>query len=219
MQTLAVEKREAGSADALRKKGKVPAVFYGPKEESTPIAVDRKTFEKVFRTAGESSVIILEGVGEPKEVLVHDVSRNPVTEAFEHIDFYVIEKGKKLRVDVPLVFTGEAPAVKNLGGTLMKVMHEVEVEAMPKDLPHEITVDVSSLETFDSTIAIKDIPLPAGVVILNEADETVAAVSKPKEEIEEPVATIDMDAIEVEKKGKAETEEGEGDAAATEETA
>lgn len=209
MLTIAVEKRDAGSADALRKAGKIPAVFYGPKEESTPVAVDRKVFEKAFRTAGESSIVTLEGVGEPKDALIHEVTRNPVTEAFEHVDFYVIEKGKKLRVGVPLLFTGEAPAVKSLGGTLMKVMHEVEVEAMPKDLPHELTVDVSSLETFDSIITIKDIPVPAGVTILNEGDETVAAISQPKEEIEEPVATIDMDAIEVEKKGKTEEAEGE----------
>lgn len=219
MLTLTVEKREPGNAESLRKGGKIPAVFYGPKEESTPIAVDRKTFEKVFRSAGESSIITLEGVGEPKDALVHEVTKHPVTDAFEHVDFYVIEKGKKLRVDVPLLFTGEAPAVKNLGGTLMKVLHEVEVEAMPKDLPHELTVDVSSLETFDSQIAIKDIPVPAGVTILNDSEETVASISQPQEEIEEPVAPIDMDAIEVEKKGKDEAAEGEGEAAATEETA
>lgn len=211
MHTLTVEKRTAGSADSLRKKGKIPAVFYGPKEESTPVTLDGKEFVKVFKSAGESSIITLEGIGEPKEVLIHDVSRNPVTEAFEHIDFYVIEKGKKLQVGVPLLFTGESPAVKNLGGTLVKVMYEVEVEAFPKDLPHEITVDVSSLETFDSQITIKDIPVPAGVTILTDAEEVVAAVAQPKEEEEEPVQAIDMDAIEVEKKGKTEEEGGEGE--------
>jgi large subunit ribosomal protein L25 len=209
MQTLTVEKRIAGNADSARTKGKIPAVFYGPKEASTPIAVDAKVFEKVLRTAGESSIITLEGVGEPKEVLIHDVVRHPVTDAFQHIDFYVIEKGKKLRIHVPLLFTGEAPAVKSLGGTLMKVMHEVEVEAFPKDLPHELTVDVSSLETFDSQIAIEQVSVPAGVAILNDPHDIVASVTPPKEEEEEPVAAIDMDAIEVEKKGKTE-EEGEG---------
>lgn len=212
MVTITVEKRDAGSADALRKAGKIPAVFYGPKEESTPVSVDGKEFLRVFKSAGESSIITLEGVGEAKDALVHDVSRDPVSGAIQHIDFYVIEKGKKITVDVPLLFTGEAPAVKNLGGTLIKVMHEVEVEAMPKDLPHEITVDVSSLETFDSQITIHDIRVPAGVTILDDGDEVVAAISKPKEEIEEPIAQIDMDAIEVEKKGKSEEqEEGSGE--------
>lgn len=218
MLTLNAEKREAGSADALREAGKIPAVLYGPKEDATPIAVDRKVFERLFRTAGESSVITLEGVGEAKDVLVHDVSKHPVTDAFQHIDFYVIEKGKKVHVEVPLLFTGEAPAVKSLGGTLVKVMHEVQVEAMPKDLPHELTIDISSLETFDSRITIKDIAVPAGVVILDDPEETVVAISQPKEEeTEEPVAPIDMDAIEVEKRGKEETAdetpEGEGETA------
>jgi hypothetical protein len=78
---------------------------------------------------------------------------------------------------------------------------------MPKELPHEIIVDVSSLETFDSQITINDIRVPAGVTILDSGDEVVAAISQPKEEIEEPVAQIDMDAIEVEKKGKSESQE------------
>jgi large subunit ribosomal protein L25 len=216
MQTLAIKKREPGKLDALRASGSIPAVMYGRKEPSTPIAVDAKVFEKLFRQAGESTVITLEGVGEPKEALIHDVTVDPVTEALRHVDFYVIEKGKKLKLEVPLIFTGESPAVKNLGGTLLKVMHEVEVEAMPADLPRELTVDVSSLETFDGRISIKDIPVPAGVTILDDADETVVSVSQPKEEEEEvPAEAIDMDAIEVEKKGKKEEEEGEAAAEST----
>jgi large subunit ribosomal protein L25 len=207
MDTITIEKRNEGGVDVLRKAGKIPAVFYGPKEESTSISVDEKEFIRVFKSAGESSIITLEGVGESKDALIHDVSRDPVSGEIQHIDFYIIEKGKKITVDVPLLFTGEAPAVKNLGGTLIKVMHEVEVEAMPKELPHEIIVDVSSLETFDSQITINDIRVPAGVTILDSGDEVVAAISQPKEEIEEPVAQIDMDAIEVEKKGKSESQE------------
>ncbi len=212
MTNLTIEQRDAkASLDALRKAGKIPAVFYGPKEEATPIAVDAKEFGKVLKEAGESTVVTLEGVGESKDVMIHDIDHNPVSGAVVHVDFYVIEKGKKVRTHVPLEFIGEAPAVKSLGGTLMKVLHEVEIEAMPKNLPHGIDVDISVLATFADHIAIKDLRVPEGVEILNAPDDTIASVAQPKEEVEEPVAAIDMESIEVEKKGKQE----EGGAEAT----
>lgn len=197
--------------DAVRAEGKIPAVFYGPKETSTPVTIDRKEFEKVWREAGETTVVTLVGLGDEKESLIHQVDFHPVTGLVQHVDFYVVEKGKKVRTHVPLVFIGEAPAVKSLGGTLMKTLHEIEVEALPKDLPHEIEIDISVLETFQSAITINDIPVPAGVEILGNPDDTIAAIAEPTEEEEAPVAAIDMDAIEVEKKGKQEeSTEGEG---------
>ena len=210
MTNLTIEQRDAkASLDALRKAGKIPAVFYGPKEEATPIAVDAKEFGKVLKEAGESTVVTLEGVGESKDVMIHDIDHNQVSGAVVHVDFYVIEKGKKVRTHVPLEFIGEAPAVKSLGGTLMKVLHEVEIEAMPKNLPHGIEVDISVLATFSDHIAIKDLRIPEGVEILNAPDDTIASVAEPKEEVEEPVAAIDMESIEVEKKGKQEEEGAE----------
>lgn len=212
MTTLDITLRDGSvSAEALRASGKVPAVFYGPKEEATPIAFDKLAFDKVFKEAGESTVITLKGLGEDKDTLIHDIDFHPVTGTPVHVDFYVMEKGKKVRTHVPLEFIGEeeAPAIKSLGGTLVKVLHEIEIEAMPKDLPHGIEVDVSILDTFDKHIAIKDIKLPAGVEVVDmDPDDTVASVAEPREEvIDEPVEAIDMDAIEVEKKGKEESPE------------
>lgn len=205
--TLKIEKRDpAVKPDMVRKEGKIPAVLYGPKEPNLPIAINAKAFEKVLREAGETTIVDLEGEGEAKEALIHQVDHHPVSDVVEHVDFYVVEKGKKVNADIPFVFIGEAPAVKSLGGTLMKVMHEVEVEALPKDLPREITVDISSLVTFESQISIKDIAVPSGVTVLAEADEVVAAVAEPKEEEEEAPTTIDMESIEVEQKGKKEEE-------------
>ncbi len=191
----------------LRANGKVPAVMYGPKEEATPITLSRIEFDKVFREAGESTVITLAGLGEEKDVLVQDIAHDPVTGAPLHVDFYAIEKGKKVTVHVPIEFTGEAPVVK-AGGVLTKVIHELEIEAMPKDLPHEIIVDVSTLVDFDSHITVAQVQAPAGVTILNDPEEMVVVAAEAKEEVEEPVAQIDMDSIEVEAKGKKE-EEGE----------
>lgn len=181
----------------------IPAVFYGPKEKSTSVMVDLKTFEAIWKQAGESSIISLEGVGEAKESLIHDVQVHPVSGSPIHVDFYVIERGKKLTVKVPLEFVGESLAVKNLGGTLVKALHELEIEVLPRDLPQYIEVDISVLNDFDSHISVADLSMPEGVTALFEPNESVASVSAPKEEeIEEGSSDIDMESIEVEKKGK-----------------
>lgn len=204
---LTIQKRTE-TADAVRATGNIPAVFYGPKAESTPITVNGPEFIKVWRQAGESSVITLTGLGEDHDALIHDISKDPVKDTVTHVDFYVIEKGKKVQVAVPLEFVGEAPAVKNLSGVLIKVIHELEIEAMPKDLPHSIEVDISSLVDFDAQIKVSDIKLPAGVTAEIDADEVVALVSAPKEETEEAPTTIDMSAIGIsEERGKKEEEE------------
>jgi large subunit ribosomal protein L25 len=179
--------------------------MYGPKEESTPLTLDRIAFEKLFKEAGESSVIVLEGLSAPKEVLVHDVSFDPRRGGVIHVDFYAVEAGKEITVDVPLEFTGEAPAIK-LGGTLTKVLYEVEVTAKPKDLPQHIDVDVSSLDDFEKRILVKDLSVPKGVTVENDPEDVVVLVQAVEEEKEEPVAPVDMAAIEVEEKGKKEEE-------------
>lgn len=204
---LTIQKR-TGDAAAVRATGSIPAVFYGPKAESTPITVNGPEFMKVWRQAGESSVITLTGLGEDHDALIHDISKDPVKDTVTHVDFYVIEKGKKVQVAVPLEFVGESAAVKTLGGALIKVIHELEIEAMPKDLPHAIEVDISSLVDFDAQIKVSDIKLPAGVTAQVDADEVVALVSAPKEEVEEESAPIDMASIGIsEERGKKEEEE------------
>ncbi len=208
MITLSAEARDNKiSPETLRKEGKIPAVFYGPKEKSTPISISTVDFIKVYKKAGESSVIILKEGNNEHEALIHDIDVHPVTGAPRHADFYVIEKGKKVKVNIPLVFEGIAPAVKDKGAILVKVARELEIEASPKDLPHELKVDISSLVDFSSTIHAQDIKLPAGVTLVSGGLEIVASVSEAKEEVEE-VKPIDMSAIEVAKKGK-EAKEGE----------
>ncbi len=215
MLTLTAEKRDLKvEVDTLRKAGKIPAVFYGPKEKSTPITISTKDFIKAFKQAGESSVIVLKEGGNEHETLIYDVDVHPITGAPRHADFYVIEKGKKVKVNVPLTFEGVSPAVKDLGGILVKVLRELSIEASPKDLPHEVKVDISSLVELTSVIHAKDIKLPADVTLIEKADEIVASISEAKEEVEE-VKPIDMASIEVEKKGK-EAKEGEVPAEAAE---
>jgi large subunit ribosomal protein L25 len=215
MLTIQYEKRDMkGKLEALRRDGGMPAVFYGPKEESTSISVKAVDFKKVWKDAGESSIVVLKDAsGAEHEALIHDVDVHPVSGVPRHADFYVIEKGKKLQVGTPLEFVGVAPAVKDGSGSLVKVLHELEIEALPKDLPHDIQVDISSLATVDSQILAKDLVLPAGVTLITSPEDVVAAIAVVREEPEEVVAASIDDIEVVGAKGKEEAE-GEGEAGA-----
>lgn len=205
---LTVEKRASEvKAKALRDKGVLPAVIYGRSEESTPISVDLKTFSKLFKEAGESTVITLKGLGGDKQALIHDVEFDAVSGAPIHADFYAIQKGQKVTVSVPLEFDGVSPAVKDLGGILTKVMHELEITCEPADLPHAIHVDISKLATLDDQIKVSDLKLPKSAEIEIDADEVVAMISVAREEAEEPVA-MDISQIETSvERGKKEEDE------------
>ncbi len=213
MQQLTVEKREktgTGASVVLRDAGKLPGVVYGRTHASTAITVSLSDFEKVWKDAGESSVVTLTGAEGQTEVLINDVDIDPVSGKPRHVDFYAVEKGKKVEVEIPLTFTGIAPAEKELGGIVIKVLHELSVEALPKDLPHEIVVDLSVLKDFESQILVKDIALPSGVTAVAEPEEVVVTVSHATEEPEEPVAAPDLSSIELsEERGKKEEESAE----------
>jgi large subunit ribosomal protein L25 len=199
-----------------RQNGRLPVVAYGRKEASMPLFVDGKSFGKLLAEAGETSVIDLEiAGGESHEVLIHDVALDPVTHTPIHADLYVVEKGKTVEVAIPLSFIGVPPAVKNLGGTLVKVLHEVTIKALPRDLPHELIVPVEKLQEIHSHILVSDILLPEGVTLITGGEEIVASISSPRgEEVEEISATVDLSAIEVEKKGKKEEEATDAEASA-----
>jgi large subunit ribosomal protein L25 len=192
---------------AIRDKGAMPAVVYGPKQEATPIEVSQRDFSKALETAGESTVVQLSVDGTDHNVLIHDIDRDPVTGQARHVDFYAIVKGQKLKVDVPLEFVGEAPAVKELNANLVKALHELEVEADPMNLPKEIIVDVSVLSEFGQQIVAGDLKLPDGVALITDKDEVVATVLEVKEEEVVEVVAPDMAAIGIsEERGKKEEE-------------
>lgn len=213
MLTLVAEKREkfGKKLQNRRKAGKLPVVVYGPKVKSTPLFVSTSDFKKLWQNAGESTIISLEMSGGGHDVLIHDVSFHPVSGEPLHADFYALDTSKPIRVKVPLHFEGVAPAVKNLGGVLVKVLHEVEIEVLPKELPHNLTVDISGLSELESHLSAKEIKLPASAGLITGPEEIVVIVETPKEEeIEE--APVDLSAIEVEKKGKTEEEGASGEA-------
>ena len=207
MQTLTATKRsKAEPLASIRNNGMVPAVVYGALVENTSISVVSTNFTKVFKAAGESNTIVLDIEGKKIDVLIHDVQVDPVKGFPIHVDFLAIDMSKPVEVTIPLVFSGVAPAEKSGLGSLVKVLHEIEIEALPKNLPHEIMVDVSTLLDLSTQIHASDIVLPAGVTLITSADEVVALVAAAREEKEEESAPIDLSAIEVEKRGKKEEE-------------
>lgn len=198
---------------ALRDAGDMPAVFYGLGKATTSISVPLGEFKKVWHKAGESSAVKLSLGTENVDVLIHDVQMDPVSDEPIHADFLVIDMTKKIRVHVPIEFTGISDAVKNGLGSLVKVLHELEVEALPANLPHSLSADISKLATLEDVVLVSDVSLPAGVTVMNNPSDVVASVVAQKEEKEE-VAPVDLSAIEVEKKGKKEEEGVEGEAKA-----
>ena len=192
--------------EEMRKIGELPAVFYGSNKKTTSISISKIDFKKVWEKAGESSTIKISSEDGDVDVLIHEVQADPVTGEPIHVDFLAIDMNKKIEIEVPLEFTGISEAVKSGLGILVKVLHEVEIEALPKDLPHNLIVDISKLETLDSQILVSDIVLPAGVTMITKGNEVVASIAEQKEEKEEIVVPVDLSAIEVEKKGKKEEE-------------
>ncbi|MCE9549302.1 50S ribosomal protein L25 [Candidatus Nomurabacteria bacterium] len=215
MFSIKAKKRDSSvKLDALRKGGEIPAVFYGAGEESTPVSISKIEFKKVWRGAGESSTVKVSMPEKDIDVLIHEVQTDPITDDPIHVDFLAVDMNKKIKVKVELVFEGVSLAVKSGLGNLVKVLHEIEIEALPKDLPHNLVVDISKLATLSDNIVVADIALPAGVVAVTSSTDVVASVVEQKEEKEEVAAPVDLSAIEVEKKGKKEEEGGEAGAEA-----
>lgn len=170
---------------AFRKKGLIPAVVYGGKNTGIPLFLDLKDFKKVFKNAGETTLVRL-FVDETKfkNVLIYDVSKDPVNDEVEHVDFYEVKMDEKIIAKVPLVFVGDAPAVVDLGGVLVKAIQEIQIKALPSNLPHQIEVDISSLHTFDDNILIKDVKFPDNVEVLENFSVSIASVVPPRSEAE-----------------------------------
>lgn len=219
MQTLTVQPREAlgKSADKVRRDGSIPAVVYGPKIGSHAISVKASDFEKLYREVGETTLITLKIEGDDKGdsgiVLIREPKIDPVNRMFTHVDFYQLPLDKPIEISVPVELEGEAPAAKELGGTLVQTIHEIAVKALPQNLIHEITVDVSTLATFEDSITVANLTVPEGIEIIAEPETTVAFVEEMKEEVEEE-AVNEGDAIaDIKTEGEEKREEEAAEAA------
>jgi len=175
-----------GQLRALRESGFIPAVVYGSGASNQNIKVKKHDFTKAFRIAGEFNLIDLSiGGGQETKVIVKDVQRDGLTNDVIHVDFYQVDMTKKIHTEIPLNFVGEAKAVKDLGGTLVKNMDMVEVSCLPGDLVSHIDVDISKLESFDQFIRLHDLALPKGIGLVSTTNEAVVGVVETKVEVEE----------------------------------
>ncbi len=195
-----------------KKAGQIPAVVYGHGVKNVSLQVDYKDFQKVFRQAGESSLVELDidGEKEKRPVLIHEIQIDPVTDEFIHIDFFQTSLKEEVEVKILLVFAGVSPAEKDLGATLVKSISEIEVKALPQNLPHEIKVDISSLKAFGDHILIKDLVLPKDVKVMRGADEIIVSVAQPQNveaELETPIEEKVEEVGKVEKEKKEEVAE------------
>lgn len=187
------------------KEGMLKGVYYGAKEKATPIFIGSIAFTKLYREVGQSAVFNLEGEGKKMQAMVQDLSMDPVQYVPNHVDFYVVEKGEKIDAHIPLEFIGISEAVKTLGGQLVKVMHEISVQADAANLPHSLEVDLSKLNSLDSVIKVGDVKLPTGVNLYKvEEDEIVASIATAVEEDLSAPVEGDISNVEVETKGKKE---------------
>lgn len=178
----------------LRAAGNLPAVLYGYDTQNQPLTLNAREFDKVFREAGSNTLITLqiEG-GKDVNVLVHDVARDPVMDTILHIDLYAVNMKEKVETEVPLKLVGEAPAVRELEGSLVVNRHEVEIAALPSDIPQELELDIGVLATFEDVIRAKDLKLPAGVELLEDLETVLISVAEPRSE-EELKADLETDA-------------------------
>ena len=172
----------------LREKGLVPAELYGHGIKNLHLTLAAKEFQKVFKEAGESTIVNL--VTEDKKtlpVMIHEVKTDSLSGEILNIDFYQIKLTEKIRVYIPIEFIGEAPAVKNFGGILIKTLKEIEVEALPQDLPHRLQADLVSLNEIGKNIALKDLKIGGNVRLFVNPETIIATVVEAKAE-EETVA-------------------------------
>jgi large subunit ribosomal protein L25 len=176
---LNASKREISGKQVkvLRAKGGVPAVVYGHGIASRSLEVNAREFEKVFKLSGESSLIDLAVDGAAVKVLVQEVQYDPTKGTFVHVDFRQVNMKEKMEVEIPLKFVGEAPAVKELGATLVRALDAINVMCLPQDLVHEIEVSLTGLKNVDDAITVGDIKVPNGIEVLNDAGQIVAVIN------------------------------------------
>ena len=205
----------AKKARKIRLEGNLVGVVYGADKDNLHIEVDKSEFIRLYRQAGGNTIVRLEIDGNGEEnVLVHEIDYNPITDEINNIDFLRVKMDEKITAKIPVEFVGQSKAVKDDGGVLITDFDELEVTCLPADLPKVIEVDISTLNTFDDAIYIKDLKISDKVEIEHELDQVIATVVPPRSEEElkalDEEVTEDVGSVEVsEEKAKEEEEKSE----------
>ena len=206
---LKVEKREilGKKVNSLRRQGFLPAELYGHGFSNLHLAVNAKNFEKIYKEAGENTVInvIIDGVAKP--ALIYDIQLHPLSGAIETVDFYEVRMDEEIETAVPLEFVGESAVVKDGLGVFIKTMDEIEIEALPGDIPNKIVVDISKLSAVGDSLYVKDLPVTGKFKFTVGPETVVASIAglAAEEEKVETEITPEQVVVETEEK-KAERE-------------
>ncbi len=201
--TLEAKKRDivGKKVKNLRNQGLIPVVLYGEDIKPVNLSINEKDFTKVFEKAGTSSLVDLKiDEGAPIKTIIHEPQIHPLTDKFTHIDFHKIKMTEKLETEIPVEFTGEAPAVKDLKGNFITNKDHIKIECLPGDLIPKIDVDISVLKTFEDKILVKDLQIPSTIKVLEDVEDVVALVAAPISE-EELKAMEEESAAQTEKAG------------------
>lgn len=168
-----------GAARRMRRQGRIPAVLYG-RRDPVLLSIDAREFSRKFQQISESTIIHLSAGEATYDVLVKDFQVDHIIERLEHIDFYEIERGRILRARVMLHFVGNPVGVRE-GGLQELLVHEVEVESLPRDLPERLDVDIEHLAVGQS-LHVSDLVVPDGVRVLNSPEQVIALIAHKVEE-------------------------------------
>ena len=186
--TLNADKRDlfGKKLNRLRKQGILPGNLFGKDVKSTAVQVKQKDFDRVFKEAGETSVIYISVEGEDKErpVLISNIHFNPVTDTKVHVDFHQVNLKEKVTTNVPVEITGEVELIKLGEAVLNTALNEIEVEALPTDIPESITFDISQFKEIGDHLKVSDAKVPSDVTITTDPDLVVVALSEPQKEEE-----------------------------------
>lgn len=206
--TLKAEERNTlgRKVKKIRREGLLPANIYGKKVKSQALKLNLLEFQKVFKEAGETGLVDLKIGRSTKPVLIHNVQVDPVSDTPIHADFLQVNLKEKVTAQVPVELAGESPAEKQGIGTAVQYLDEIEVEALPNDLPEKFEIDLSKLESVDDVIKIKDLAVDTKkVTIEDDPEQIIVKVEPPKEE--EEVPPVEAEGEEGEEVVKAEGEE------------
>ncbi|MDP4007980.1 MAG: 50S ribosomal protein L25 [Candidatus Peregrinibacteria bacterium] len=187
METIVLEAKvrdKSQKLNHLRKADRLPVTYYGNGVKNLDFDLDYQDFRRAFKAGGQNTVMDLTVDGKPLKVLVHDMQFDPVSDRFIHVDFISVDMNKEVSTSIPLVFVGTSPAVREMGGTLMDSLSEVNVKCLARDLIHEIEVDLSLLVDFHSVVHVSDLKVPSTVEITDDPELAIATVTAPKSEDE-----------------------------------
>ena len=192
---------------ALRRAGMVPGIVYGRRTEPVCVQFDAKELLTVLRTAGRNRLITLTVDGVDNMVLPREIQRDPIRRTIKHIDFYQVSMTEKINADVAVEAKGESEDMKSGSGVLLQEMNTVAIRCLPSDLIERITIDVSNLKVDDS-IYVRDLQFPAGIEVMDDANDLVVRLTRFVEEKVEEVV-VEAPEVEVIEKGKKEEEDAE----------